>query len=63
MKHTEHEYIEAGHRYESAATLAAARARAELIRHMLQAEHPTDHAEARRLIDQGRAEARRAAKL
>ena len=61
MKHTEHAYIEAGHRYESAATLAAARARAEVIRHMLSDEAPEDQTEARRLIDQGRQEARAAA--
>lgn len=59
MKHAEADYIRAGYRYEAAASLSAARARAELIRHMLQGEHATNHAEARRLIDQGRAEARR----
>lgn len=58
MKHTEAEYINAGHRYEAAQSADAARARAELIRAMLRNEHPSDHAEARRLIDQGRAEAR-----
>ena len=59
MQHTEHDYIQAGYRYESAASADAARARAEVIRHMLHAEHQTDQAEARRLIDQGRVEARR----
>lgn len=58
MKYTEHAYHEAGHRYESAKSADAARARAEVIRHMLKAEHPTDQAEARRLIEQGRREAR-----
>ena len=58
MKHPENDYIQAGYRYESAASADAARARAEVIRHMLHAEHQADQAEARRLIDQGRAEAR-----
>ena len=58
MKHTEHDYHEAGYRYEIASSPASARARAEVIRHMIEAEHPDDHAQARRLIDQGRQEAR-----
>jgi hypothetical protein len=58
MQHTENDYIQAGYRYESATSPSAARARAEAIRHMLHAEHQTDQAEARRLIDQGRVEAR-----
>lgn len=61
MKHTEHEYHEAGYRYEAATSPAAARARAEVIRHMLKAEHVDDQAEARRLVEQGRQEARRVA--
>lgn len=52
MKHTEAEYITAGFRFE------AGRIPAETIRAMLDAEHPHDRPEARRLIDQGRAEAR-----
>ena len=58
MNHTEHEYIQAGHRYERAAPQRAASI-AEHIRHMLESEHITDKPEARRLIEQGRAEARK----
>lgn len=61
MKHTEHDYHEAGYRYEAASSPASARARAEVIRHMLSDEAPEDQTEARRLIDQGRQEARAAA--
>jgi hypothetical protein len=55
MKHTESEYINAGHAYERG------RKAAETLRHMLEAETLEDRAEARRLIEQGRQEARRAA--
>ena len=58
MNHTESQYIEAGHRYERAAPQRAASI-AEHIRHMLESEHITDKPEARRLIEQGRAEARK----
>jgi hypothetical protein len=58
MKHTEHDYIKAGHQYERA-TPQRALVVAERIRYMLEAEHITDKPEARRLIDQGRQEARR----
>lgn len=58
MKHTEQSYINAGFRYESATGAETARAHAEAIRRMLTDEHIKDHPEARRLIDQGRAEAR-----
>ena len=61
MKHTEHDYHEAGYRYERASTPNAAIAEAQRIRSMIEAEHPDDHAQARRLIDQGRQEARAAA--
>lgn len=60
MKHSEADYVNAGHRYESAATPAGARARAQVIRVMLNAETLDDQAYARRLVDQGRTEARRA---
>ena len=52
MKHTEAEYINAGHAYEKG------RKAAETLRNMLEQEHITDKPEARRLIEQGRAEAR-----
>ena len=53
MKHTESEYINAGHRYERGQTPA------ETLRRMIEAEQIDDRAEARRLIEQGRQEARR----
>ena len=59
MHYTEADYIQAGYKYERATTPDAARARAEVIRAMLRTEHQTNQAEARRLIDQGRQEARR----
>ena len=52
MKHTEAEYINAGHAYERGKKAA------ETLRHMLEAETVDDRAEARRLIEQGRQEAR-----
>ena len=52
MKYTEAEYINAGHAYEQG------RKAAETLRHMLEAETIDDRAEARRLIEQGRKEAR-----
>lgn len=52
MKHTESEYITAGYRYERGQTPA------ETLRRMIEAEEIEDRAEARRLIDQGRREAR-----
>ena len=52
MKHTESEYINAGYRYEQGKTPA------ETLRHMIEAEELDDRAEARRLIEQGRREAR-----
>ena len=59
MTYTEHEYIEAGRRFEKAGTTDATRARAEVLRRMLEREALDDQADARRLIEQGRAEARR----
>lgn len=58
MTYTEGEYIQAGQRYEAAATTDATRARAEVLRRMLERESIDDQAEARRLIEQGRREAR-----
>ncbi len=57
MKHAEADYITAGYRYELAEPQRAAGI-AENIRHLLDAEHPHDRPEARRLIEQGRTEAR-----
>ena len=58
MNHPEADYIQAGYKYEKAITPAAAAARAQAIRVMLESEDIDDHAEARRLIEQGRREAR-----
>jgi hypothetical protein len=52
MKHPEADYINAGFKYETG------KAPADTIRAMLDAEHPHDRPEARRLIEEGRAEGR-----
>ena len=52
MNHTEHQYINAGYKYEQGKTPA------ETLRRMIESEHIEDRAEARRLIEQGRREAR-----
>ena len=59
MKHPENDYIQAGYRYERAASPNAAAAAAQAIRVMLESERIDDHAEARRLIELGRQEARK----
>ena len=56
MNHTEAEYVTAGYRYEVAKQSLA---EAQRIRNMLESETPEDQTEARRLIAQGREEARR----
>ena len=56
MNHTEADYITAGYRYEVAKQSLA---EAQRIRHMLESETPEDQTEARRLIEQGRQEARK----
>lgn len=58
MNHPPADYVNAGHRYEKAQTLDAARAQAYKIRAMLSSETPDDQSEARHLIERGRAEAR-----
>lgn len=58
MNHTESQYIEAGRKYERAQGIDTARAQAQKIRAMLSSEQGKDTAEARRLIEQGRKEAR-----
>ena len=58
MHYTEADYIKAGYQFERATTPDSARARAEVIRTMLRTENPTNQTEARRLIEQGRQEAR-----
>jgi hypothetical protein len=58
MKHPEAEYINAGHRYERARTPGQVAAASQIIRNLLEAEKPHDQTEGRRLIEQGRREAR-----
>lgn len=52
MKHTENDYIKAGFRFEKGQTPA------ENLRAMIEKETIEERAEARRLIEQGRHEAR-----
>ena len=59
MKHPEADYINAGARYQLAKTPAQPIAQAGTLRRMLESERIDDRAEARRLIETGRAEARR----
>ena len=56
MRHTEAQYVTAGYRYEVAKQSLA---EAQRIRTMLETETPDDQTEARRLIEQGRQEARK----
>ena len=58
MKHPEADYINAGHRYERARSPAQVAAASQAIRVLLEAEKPHDQTEGRRLIEQGRQEAR-----
>jgi len=58
MHHSESEYINAGHAYERAPNRIRAAARGNVLRAMLDRETPADQTEARRLIEQGRKEAR-----
>jgi hypothetical protein len=59
MNYTESEYVTAGFRYERARQSIA---EAQRLRTMLESETPDDQAEARRLIEQGRQEARACSK-
>ena len=52
MNHPENAYIQAGYRFERGQTPA------ETLRRMIESEHIEDRAEGRRLIEQGRQEAR-----
>jgi hypothetical protein len=58
VNHPEADYVTAGFKYESAPSLDRAKAEAQHIRAMLSSESIEDQTEARRLIDQGRQEAR-----
>lgn len=59
MKNPEAAYITAGYRYETARTPGQVAAASQIIRNLLEAEKPHDQTEGRRLIEQGRQEARR----
>jgi len=58
MKHTEAKYISLGYEYESAKSVQAGTAVAQVIRGLLESEEIHDRAEARHLVDRGRQEAR-----
>lgn len=58
MKNTEHVYIEAGFKFERARTPGSTQAAAQTIRRLIESEHIDDQADARRLIELGRQEAR-----
>ena len=58
MKHSEVDYINAGHRIERAKTAQAYTAETQRVRVMLESETIEDQTEARRLIARGREEAR-----
>ena len=58
MIHPESKYIQMGYKYEKAASPAQARALAETIRRMIEAESIEDREEARYLVERGCKEAR-----
>jgi len=58
MNYTEHEYIQAGYMYEMAKGADQARARAEILRLMIESERIDERAHARYLVEQGRKDAR-----
>lgn len=58
MKHTEHQYITLGYKYERAQSSDAGKAVAEAIRNLLESESINDRSDARNLVEQGRKEAR-----
>lgn len=60
MKHTEHQYIDLGYRFEKASAMSPswAMSLASQIRHLLESERIPDRTEARFLIERGRQEAR-----
>ena len=58
MRHTEHEYIDLGYRYEQAKSPQAGQAVASAIRALLESESIEERADARHLVERGRQEAR-----
>lgn len=58
MNHAPAEYVNTGYKYEKATGADTAKQHAQRLRAMLTSETPEDQTEARRLIEQGRQEAR-----
>ena len=58
MVHAEAKYVQMGYKFEKASDPSQARAVAETIRNMIEAESIEDRAEARYLVERGRKEAR-----
>jgi hypothetical protein len=58
MKHPQAEYHNLGYKYEKATNANSARAVAETLRHMIQAEAIDEQQDARYFIERGRKEAR-----
>lgn len=58
MKHSEHQYLDLGYRFEKARSPASTRSVAAEIRALLESETIEDRAEARHLVERGRQEAR-----
>jgi hypothetical protein len=58
MKHAEAKYISLGFKYERAQSPEAGTAVAQAIRTLIEGERVEDRADARRLVDRGRQEAR-----
>ncbi len=59
MKLPEATYLQAGYAYERAKTIESSRAMADTLRRMIEDETIDERAEARRLIELGREEARK----
>ena len=58
MKHSEHQYLDLGYRFEKARSPASTRSVAAEIRALLESETIEDRSDARYLIERGRQEAR-----
>ena len=58
MKHSEHQYLELGYRFERAGAQPRAKSVAAEIRALLESETVEDRVEARFLVERGRQEAR-----
>lgn len=58
VKHSEHQYLDLGYRFEKARSPASTRSVAAEIRALLESETIEDRAQARNLVERGRQEAR-----